>query len=91
LAGGTPQQAANDMRAAFPKGTNIQAASQTTGTASVDAIRAAGFDVIHDPSAKFPNHARIVHPDGPAGFDDPENRKKLSAAFKDTSTCPGAG
>jgi len=31
-------------------------------------LRAAGFDVIPDPSARLPTHHRLIHPDGVAGF-----------------------
>ena len=48
-----------------------------------DAIRGAGFDVMPDPTRRFPNHHRIIHPEGAAGFTD-ENLARLSEAFTDT-------
>lgn len=54
------------------------------GTASIEAIRDAGFDVIPDPSAALPNHHRIIHPDGAAGFND-TNLGKLAEAFTNSS------
>ena len=48
--------------------------------ATVEKIRATGFDVIPDPTRKFPNHGRIVHPDGVTGFTD-ENLRGLAAVF----------
>ena len=80
----TPQQAADDMRAAFQKSPDLIAAAETVGAASVEAIRAAGFDVIHVPSRKLPHHHRIIHPDGVAGFSD-VNLTRLSDAFQDTT------
>jgi hypothetical protein len=58
------------------------------GSTSAEAIRAAGFEVVTDPSRKFPNHARIIHPDGSAGFSE-ENRQRLSAAFRNVVTPEG--
>ncbi len=47
------------------------------------------FDVIHDPTKHVPdNRARIIHPDGEAGSDDPKHRAKLAGAFK--GSCTGA-
>lgn len=85
LRGGTPQEAARQVRDAFPNATRLHRAAETIGTTAIDEIRAAGFDIIPDPSRKLPNHHRIVHPDGAAGFDDEENLKKLSQVFQDTT------
>src|SRR5262245_34385224 len=88
LLGGTPEEAAEQMRQAFPdpkKYARIHAASGTVGSAAVASITAAGFAVIADPSAKFPNHARLTHPDGVAGFSD-ANLQKLSKVFQDKPT-----
>src|SRR5581483_9730866 len=71
LLGGTPAEAAEQMRQAFPdprKFARLHGQAETVGTGTVAAIRAAGFDVLPDPSTKFPNHARVIHPDGAAGF-----------------------
>ncbi|MFN8494792.1 MAG: hypothetical protein U0350_44730 [Caldilineaceae bacterium] len=35
-------------------------------------------------SARFPNHARLIHPDGVAGFND-SNLAKLAQAFENTT------
>jgi hypothetical protein len=50
----------------------------------VDHIRGAGFDIIPNPTKKLPNHYRLIHPDGVAGFND-ENLAQLSAVFTETS------
>ena len=84
LQGGRPCDAAADMRRVFPKATKLQEQSKTVGTATAADIRAAGFDVIHDPTGNFPNHARIIHPDGAAGF-TPENLAKLSNSLNNSS------
>jgi hypothetical protein len=67
---------------AFPKATRIHEAARTVGQSTSDRIRAAGFDVIPNPTNKFPNHGRIIHPDGAAGFGD-SNLCRLSEAFSD--------
>jgi hypothetical protein len=86
LLGGTPQQAAAQMRQAFPRSRKWQTASRTVGTATLAAVRQAGFDVFPDPTARFPNHGRLIHPNGAAGFDD-ANLSLLSQAFHDTTGC----
>jgi hypothetical protein len=76
------------MRQAFPdpvKFARLHAAAQTVGSGTIAAVRKAGFEVIADPSARFPNHARVVHPAGSAGFSD-ENLERLSKVFIDTPT-----
>jgi len=75
------------MRDAFPKATGLQKATETVASGTADAIRGAGFDVIEDPTNKFPNHARIIHPGGADGFSD-ENLKGLSEALGKTTGCP---
>jgi hypothetical protein len=86
LTGGTPQEAAVKIRNAFPNAIKLHKAAETIGSATLEEIRAVGFDVIPDPTKKFPNHARVIHPQGLAGFTD-ENLEKLSKALKETSTC----
>ena len=54
------------------------------GSTTVDNIRGAGIDVIPDPTKKLPNHYRLIHRDGIAGFND-ENLARLSAVFTETS------
>ncbi len=80
----TPREAADQIRAAFPRAVDLHEAAKLVGTTTVEKIRAAGFDVIPDPSRKLPNHHRLIHPDGAAGFSD-ENLQKLSEAFTDTT------
>ena len=79
--------ASRQMREAFPKASGLQRAAETVASGSADKIRAAGFDVIEDPTNKFPNHARIIHPNGEAGFND-NNLEKLSDALGSTTKCP---
>ena len=73
------------MRRAFPKSRKWQQNSHTVGTATA-AIRAAGFDILPDSTDRFPNHGRLIHPDGLAGFTD-ENLERLSQAFQDATGC----
>jgi hypothetical protein len=80
----TPGEAAAQIRGAFPTATSIHEAAKTVGSSTEEKIRAAGFEVIPNPSRKLPNHHRIIHPDGAAGFTD-ENLKKLSEAFTETT------
>jgi hypothetical protein len=83
LRGGTPAEAAEQIKAAFPGATKLQESAKIVGSTTEDAIRGAGFDVLPDPTRRFPNHHRIVHPEGAAGFTD-ENLALLSEAFTDT-------
>lgn len=88
FSGGTKEAAAAQMKAAFPdpvKFSRLHEAANTVGSATAKDIRAAGFDVIHNPTDKFDNHARLIHPDGADSF-SPENREKLSRAFE-TQKC----
>ncbi len=79
----TPEEAAFQMRQTFPTIDAIQEASHRIGSASIAAIRAVGFDVIAVPSRNLPNHYRIIHPDGAAGFTD-ENLARLAETFTET-------
>ncbi len=78
LRGGTPAEAAATMRRWFPR----KAIRGKTVVASSNArqIRSAGFDVIMDPTRRFPQHARLIHADGVAGF-LLENLDRLSKCF----------
>ena len=75
--------AAAEMRAAYPDATGLQEAAKTVGTSTTEAIRGAGFDVIPTPSTRLPNHHRLVHPDGAAGFTD-DNLARLAEVFENT-------
>jgi hypothetical protein len=86
LIGGTPQEAADQMRQAFPRAQGLHQAARTVGSAVVDAIRQAGFDVIAVPTGNLPNHGRIIHPLGAAGFID-EALEELSRALQETTGC----
>lgn len=79
LAGGTPGEALADMRAVYPRSKKWQG-TVAVCSATVEAIRAAGFDVIADRTDNFANHARLVHPLGAAGFTD-ENLATLASVF----------
>ena len=78
---GTPQEAATQMRRAFPGSRKWRDTAQTVGTTTAAAIREVGFDIVPDPTTRFPNHARLVHPQGVAGFSD-EHLATLAATFR---------
>jgi hypothetical protein len=80
----SPGEAPRQMREAFPAADGLHEAAQVIGSTTVDNIRGAGFDVIPNPTRKLPNHYRLIHPDGVAGFND-ENLARLSAVFTETS------
>ncbi|WP_177342397.1 RHS repeat-associated core domain-containing protein [Pseudomonas sp. ABFPK] len=82
-----PCAASKQMREAFPKASGLQRAAGRVASGTTDAIREAGFDVIGDPTQKFPNHARIIHPDGVNGFSD-GNLEQLASALGETTKCP---
>jgi anthranilate phosphoribosyltransferase len=86
LLGGTPQAAAEQLRAAFPRSRKWGQGKRTVGTATAAAIRAAGFEVVPDATARFSNHAPVIHPEGTEGFTN-GNLAKLASAFRDTSGC----
>jgi hypothetical protein len=66
----TPGEAARQIRAAFPKAKGLHEAAKTVGSTSEELIRSVGFDIIHVPSNALPNHYRIIHSAGVAGFND---------------------
>src|SRR2546421_9464700 len=79
LLGGTPAEAAEQMRHAFPdprKFRQLHNLAQIVGSTTVEAIRRAGFEVLSDPSPRFPNHARLIHAEGVSGFSE-EGRQTL--------------
>jgi hypothetical protein len=80
----TPGEAASEMRAGYPGATGLHEAAKTVGSSTTEAIRSAGFDVIPVPSRRLPNHHRLTHPDGAAGFTD-ENLARLAEAFTNTT------
>ena len=83
---GTPQEATAQMRRAFPGSRKWRETAHTVGTTTAAALREAGFDIVPDPTTRFPNHARLIHPQGVTGFAD-ENLVTLAAAFHDTVGC----
>jgi hypothetical protein len=79
-----PGEAARQMREAFPAANALHAAAQVVASTTVDKRRQAGFDVFPHPTRKLPQHYRLIHPDGGAGFTD-VNLLRLSAVFSETS------
>ncbi len=86
LLGGTPQEAAEQMRKAFPKSRKWSDVVHVVGTSNAAAVRQAGFEIAPDPTGRFPNHARLYHPEGIAGFTDPR-LEFLAKTFKDVTGC----
>lgn len=84
LIGDTPAEAAASFRRVFGPKSRMGRAASTVGTAEIEQIRAAGFDVVPVPTNNFPNHGRIIHPtEGAAGF-TPANLQRLSQVFTNT-------
>ena len=86
LLGGSPQAAAAQMRRAFPRSRKWREAGNTVGTTTAAEIREAGFEIAPDPTTRFPNHARLIHPRGAAGFID-ANLAVLADVFHNTMEC----
>lgn len=80
LLSGTAREAAEAMRRQFPR--KAPRGRTTVGSTTVGQIRAAGFDVIMNATPRFPQHARLIHPQGVAGFTD-DNLKRLAQCFQD--------
>jgi hypothetical protein len=80
----SPQEAARQIREAFPSADALREAAQVIGSTTVDKIRQAGFDVLPNPTKKLPNHYRLIHAEGVAGFND-ASLARLSAVFTETS------
>ncbi len=76
--GGTPAEAATAMRQHFPRKAPL--GKTVVGTTTASQIRAAGFDVIMNPTRRFPRHARLIHPDGISGFTK-DNLERLAKCF----------
>ena len=72
------------MREAFPAADGLHEAAQVIGSTTVENICGAGVDIMPNPTKKLPNHYRLIHADGVAGFND-ENLARLSAVFTETS------
>ena len=80
----SPREAAHQIWEAFPAADELHVAAQVIGSTTVEKIRRTGFDVIPNPTKRLPNHYRLIHPAGVAGFND-ENLARLSAVFTETS------
>jgi hypothetical protein len=80
----SPEEAACQMREAFPAADALHDAAQVIASTTADKIRQAGFDVFPNPTKRLPYHYRLIHPEGVAGFDD-ANLRRLSTAFIETS------
>lgn len=80
----TPGEAAAQIRTAFPKAAGLHEAAKTVGSTSEDLIRSTGFEILANPSKKLPNHHRIIHPQGAAGFTD-ENLARLEQVFTNST------
>jgi hypothetical protein len=74
------------MRQAFPRSRKWRQTAQTVGTTTAAALRQVGFEVVPDPTSRFPNHARLIHPQGAAGFMDAQ-LEALAQPFHDTLGC----
>jgi hypothetical protein len=83
LKASTPGDAARQMKEAFPQAESLRKQSQVVGTTSAEKIKSIGFDLIAKPTRMLPNHYRIIHPEGLAGFNN-ENLRKLSEIFTDS-------
>jgi hypothetical protein len=80
LIGGTPEQAAADFRRTFGARSTLGRLASVVGVAEIQAIQSVGFDVIEVPTNHFPNHGRVIHTLGLAGFTI-ENLQKLATVF----------
>jgi hypothetical protein len=82
----TPEEAAFQMNDAFPGATQLVTKAKIVGSTSLQLIHGAGFDLMPDPTRKFPNHHRVIHRDGVAGFTD-KNLSQLATAFYNSFRC----
>jgi hypothetical protein len=80
----SPGGATRQMREAFPAAGALHHAAQVIASTTVDKIRQEGFDVLPNPTKKLPQHYRLIHPEGVAGFTD-ANLLRFSAVFIETS------
>lgn len=82
LCGGSAAEAAEAMRRQFPR---MAPRGQTVvGSTTVGQVRAAGFDVRKNATVRFPQHARLVHPNGLTGFTT-VNIQLLTQCFAETA------
>ncbi len=91
LLGGTPQEAADLIRSAFPdpvQHARLHAEAARVGTTTAADLRQAGFEIVPAPTRRLPNHGRLTHPEGAAGFTE-ANLELLSQVFHETPT-PGS-
>src|SRR5258708_3271719 len=79
-----PGMVAQQIKEAFPGALKLHELAKTIGSTSSEKIAGAGFDLIADPTRRLPNHFRIIHPDGVAGFSD-SNLARLAAVFIDSA------
>ncbi len=86
ISAATPFDAAEEMRTGLPWAKQLHRLCETVASADLEAIRSAGFDLMPTPSDALPNHFRIIHPEGAAGFTD-ENLLRLSGKFTTTEGC----
>ena len=84
LRGGSPTDAAHQVIEAFPGAARLRELASVVGTSTDRAIREVGFDVMPDPTRRFPNHHRLIHPGGPEKFHDLDALARLSEAFTDS-------
>jgi hypothetical protein len=76
--GGSRADTAQAMRQQFPR--MAPQGETVVGTTNAGRIRQAGFDVIMNPTRRFPRHARLVHPSGIEGFNW-DNLQRLAECF----------
>lgn len=80
--GGSAAEAAEMMRRRFPR--MAPRGMTVVGSTTAGQIRQTGFDVIMNPSARFPQHVRLIHPAGVAGFNR-DNLERLAPCFQNHS------
>jgi hypothetical protein len=82
LQGVSAAEAAGAMRRQFPR--KAPRGRTVVGSTTAGQIRTMGFDVIMDPTPRFRQHARLIHPQGADGFTE-ENLQRLAQCFQDQS------
>jgi hypothetical protein len=83
LIGGTPEEAAAEMRRVFGRRSTLGRQASVVGTVGVGQLRLVGFDVIPKPSRNLPTHGRLIHPtQGSAGF-TPDNLDEIAKVMQD--------